>query len=247
MSGKPKTFKWWILALVAFFIFVVLQVPAAWLISKFYKNNQVLQNVSGNIWQGSADWHKGQLRGSLNWQVRPLDLLLLRLGANVEIHSGNTKLNGVMGYSLSKTLIAKNLQGQVAPETLKTLADWQWPTNALQLNQIDFKYKKQQGFSDVDGQLNWAGGELVYTFAQRQERMNVPVMVGKLADESGKLLLDVRDSRDQKMLNIELDPDLMLNVQLTQRMLLNVPSYDGKAGLDTYVISTRQPLMGGLN
>ena len=123
MSSKPKTFKWLILAIVAFFIFVVLQVPAAWLISKFYKNNQVLHNVSGNIWQGSADWKKGQLRGSLNWQVRPLDLLLLRLGANVEVHSGNTKLAGVMAYGLTKTLVARNLEGQVAPETLKNLAD----------------------------------------------------------------------------------------------------------------------------
>jgi general secretion pathway protein N len=28
-------------------------------------------------------------------------------------------------------------------------------------------------------------------------------------------------------------------------MLLNVPSYDGKAGLDTFVISSRQPLIQG--
>ncbi|HCB30653.1 MAG TPA: general secretion pathway protein, partial [Acinetobacter lwoffii] len=69
MSSKPKTLRWLILTLVAFFIFVVLQVPAAWLISKFYKNNQTLHNVNGNIWQGSADWKKGNLRGSLNWKV----------------------------------------------------------------------------------------------------------------------------------------------------------------------------------
>jgi general secretion pathway protein N len=37
----------------------------------------------------------------------------------------------------------------------------------------------------------------------------------------------------------------MLDVQLTQRLLLNVPSYEGKAGLDTYVISSRQPLLQG--
>jgi general secretion pathway protein N len=95
--------------------------------------------------------------------------------------------------------------------------------------------------------MQWAGGELVYNFAQRQERMNIPAMTGQLADESGQLLVDVRDSRGQRMLNIKLDPDLMLDIQLTQRFLMNAPSYEGKAGLDTYVISTRQPLMGGLN
>ena len=47
------------------------------------------------------------------------------------------------------------------------------------------------------------------------------------------------------MANIALDPSMMLDVQLTQRFLLNVPSYDGKAGLDTYVISSRQPLLQG--
>jgi general secretion pathway protein N len=247
MSNKPKTLKWFIFAILTFFIFIVLQVPAAWLISKFYKNNQVLHNVSGNVWQGSADWKKGNLQGSLNWQIRPLDLLLLRLGAKVDLHSGNTELSGVMGYGLNKTLTVKNLEGQLAPETLKKMADWQWPANPIQLQAVDFKYKKQQGFNQVTGQMQWAGGELVYSFAQRQERMNVPALTGQLRDESGQLLLDVRDSRDQRMLNIKLDPALMLDIQLTQRFLLNAPSYTGKAGLDSYVISTRQPLMRGWN
>ena len=65
--------------------------------------------------------------------------------------------------------------------------------------------------------MQWSGGELIYTFAQRQERMNVPVLSGQLSDENGQLLLDVRDNRDQRMLNIKLDPSLMLDIQLTQR------------------------------
>lgn len=247
MNKKSKQITWWIVGVVAFLIFVLLQVPATWLISKFYKNNQALHNVNGNIWQGSADWKKGNLRGSLNWKVRPLDLLLLRVGADVELHSGNTQLSGIMGYGLNKALIVKNLEGQLAPETLKKVADWQWPATAIQFKELDFKYKQEQGFSQVTGQMQWAGGELIYSFAQRQERMNVPAMTGQLADESGQLLLDVRDNREQRMLNIKLDPSLMLDIQLTQRFLMNAPSYEGKAGLDTYVISTRQPLMGGLN
>ena len=67
----------------------------------------------------------------------------------------------------------------------------------------------------------------------------------EIKDENGQLQVDVRDQRSQKMANLSLDPSLMLDVQLTQRMLLNIPSYEGKAGLDTYVISSRQPLMQG--
>lgn len=48
------------------------------------------------------------------------------------------------------------------------------------------------------------------------------------------------------MANLLLDANIMLDVQLTQRLLLNIPSYDGKAGLDTFVISSRQPLIQGV-
>ncbi len=245
MITKPKSLTWWIFAISVFLIFVVLQIPAAWLISKFYKNNQVLQNVSGNIWQGQADWHKGNLKGSLSWKTRPLDLFLLRLGAEIEVHSGNTQLDGVVGYGFGKKIIIRNLNGQVAPETLKSVVDWQWPTNAIQLRDIHFNFKKNQGFAQAEGTLQWAGGNLVYSYAQRQERMTMPSLQGKLSDENSQLIFEMGDLRGQKLIALALDKDLMLNVQLTQRLLLNIPSYQGKAGLDTYVISSRQPLLKG--
>lgn len=245
MNKKSKQMTWWIIAVIAFLIFVVLQIPATWLISKFYKNNQLLQNVSGNIWQGQADWHKGNLRGSVVWRTRPLDLILLRAGANVDIHSGQTQLQGIVAYSLGKKIIIKQMSGQVAPETLKSIVNWQWPANAIQLSDVQFQLNKENGFSNADGKLQWAGGELLYTFGQRQDRMNMPSLNAQVKDESGKLKIEIQDQRAQKMANIMLDQSMMLDVQLTQRLLLNVPSYDGKAGLDTYVISTRQPLVQG--
>lgn len=245
MNKKSKQISWWVTGVVAFLVFVLLQVPATWLISKFYKNNQILQNVSGNIWQGQADWHKGNLRGSVTWRTRPWDLVLLRLGANIEVHSGQTQLNGVVGYGLGKKIIVKNIDGKIAPETLKNIANWQWPANSIQLNDISLSFKKDSGFSDADGQLQWGGGELRYSFGQRQDQMNIPSLNGQLKDEAGKLIFDIQDQRSQKMANISLDSSMMLDVQLTQRMLLNVPSYDGKAGLDTFVISSRQPLIQG--
>ena len=75
--------------------------------------------------------------------------------------------------------------------------------------------------------------------------MNMPSLIAHLQSENGQLQLDVRDQRQQKMANFSLDANFMLDAQLTQRMLLNIPSYQGKAGLDTYVISSRQPLLQG--
>lgn len=243
MNKKSKNITWWLIGLIAFLIFVLLQVPATWLISKFYKDNQVLQNVSGNIWQGQADWHKSGLQGTVRWKTRPLDLVLLRLGADVEIHSGQTKLKSMVGYGFGKKIIIRQLSGQIAPDTLKTLVDWQWPANPIQLSEMQFNFNQESGFSQAEGNLQWGGGELVYIFAERQDRMNMPALNGKLKDEAGKLQFDIQDLRSQKMANIAFDQNLMLDVQLTQRLLQNVPTYDGKAGLDTYVITTRQPLL----
>lgn len=245
MNKNSKQTVWWGIAVVAFLIFVLLQVPASWLISKFYKNNQILKNVSGNIWHGQADWQKGNLRGSVEWKTRPLDLILMRVGADLKVHSGQTQIDGVFAYGLGKTLHIKKMNGQIAADTLKSVINWQWPSNNIQLNDLQLQFNREKGFSKADGQMQWGGGGLVYTFGQRQDRMEVPSLKSLIKDESAKLILDVQDQRGQKMANISLDPSLMLDVQLTHRLLQSVPSYSGKAGLDTYVLSTRQPLLSG--
>ena len=245
MQIKSKQTVWWGIAVVAFLVFVILQIPASWLISKFYKNNQILKNVSGNIWHGQADWKKGQLQGSVEWRTGPLDLVLLRLGADLKIHSGQTQMDAVVAYGLGKTVHIKNVTCQISADTLKNVINWQWPTNSIQLQDIQLNFNREKGFSKAVGGLQWGGGPLIYSFGQRQDRMEVPSLKSVIKDEGGKLILDVQDQRGQKMANLNIDQSLMLDVQLTQRLLQSVPSYTGKAGLDTYVLSSRQPLLGG--
>lgn len=151
MKKKSKQWKWWFFALIAFLIFIILQIPATWLISKFSKNNQTVHNVSGNIWQGQADWHRGALRGTIHWKTRPLDLLLLRFAADVDIHSGNTQLTGIMAYGFGKKVIVRDMNGQIAPETLKQIVNWQWPVNSIQLKDIQFNYKKSKALRQLMG------------------------------------------------------------------------------------------------
>ena len=245
MGATNKKLRWWMFAVLSFVIFVLLQVPASWLVAKFYTNNQSLYNVSGNIWQGQADWQQLDLQGTVTWKIRPWELLRLRTAANVEIHSGQTKLDGVMAYGFGKTLYIQNLNGTIAPETLSAFAVGQWPQQTIQLKDIDLKYKKTEGFKAADGQLHWLGGEMRYRFGERQELINIPNLQAKLVAEQQKMIVDIRDNREQKMLNIVLDPSLMMDIQVTQRMLMNAPSYQGQAALDSYVLSTRQPLFQG--
>ena len=243
MAKKTLSWRWGVFAVALFILFVLLQLPASWLIAKFYKNNTLLQNVSGNIWVGQADWQYRQFHGSVSWNTRPLDLFWLRLGANVEVRTGNSLLAGQVGYGLGKRLILKDVKGQLAPDTLQQMVNWQWPSNALQHDIEQLRYQSETGFSQTNGQLNWTGGLLQYNVRMRDEKMNVPSLKATLSDEAGKLKLDVRDTKDQKMANFSLDQQLMLDSQLTQRLLLNVPTYSGQASLDSAVISLRQPLM----
>ena len=245
MSATNKKAKWWIFAITTFFIFVVLQVPASWLIAKFYKNNHVLHNVSGNLWQGQADWQRGELKGSLTWHVRPWEILLLRAAAQLEIHSGQTQLDGKFAYGIGKTLYLRDLNGKISPDVLQHIAAGQWPDSPIELQDVQLNYKKNEGFTQAEGAMHWLGGEMRYGQYDQQELIRVPNLLAKLSQDQQKLNVDVRDNRNQKMLNIVLDPSLMLDVQVTQRFLLNAPSYQGQAGLDTYVISSRQPLLRG--
>ena len=85
----------------------------------------------------------------------------------------------------------------------------------------------------------------MYIFVQRLQQMQIPSLADRLSQEQNKLMVELRDQRQQKLMNLTIDPSLMLDVQLTQRLMLNVPSYQGKAGLDSYVVSSRQPLLSG--
>ena len=75
------------------------------------------------------------------------------------------------------------------------------------------------------------GGELSYTFGQRQDRMNVPSLIAELKDENGQLQIDVRDQRSQKMANLSLDPSFMLMYSYTT-YAVEYSIISGKAGLD---------------
>jgi general secretion pathway protein N len=103
-------------------------------------------------------------------------------------------------------------------------------------------YHQKNGWQGADGQLNWPGGLLGYPFEGRVERANLPPMLARLSVQQNRLQLNLTTIQNERMGDIYLSADQMLEVQLTQRLLLTVAGYRGQAGLDTAVVSTRQPL-----
>ena len=245
MSTSPTTKqlgkRWWFLAAFFLLVFTVLQLPAAWIMARFAPNNPYIDHVTGNIWAGQADWHAQNMQGVLSWQLKPWELLLLRVSADVELNIADTQLSGQVAIGRQFWQI-KQFSGQVSAGTLRSVLPWQWPDSPIQVSELGMVFDQKTGFDQVAGQLNWGGGALGYPFEGRTQRATMPPLVGQLALNRERLHLALTDSGKARMGDLYLSADQMLDVQLTQRLLQNVVGYRGQAGLDTAVVTTRQPL-----
>ena len=56
-----------------------------------------------------------------------------------------------MAYGFGKKVIVRDMNGQIAPETLKQIVNWQWPVNSIQLKDIQFNYKKSKALRQLMG------------------------------------------------------------------------------------------------
>ena len=264
-SHKRPRKLWWLLGFIFFALFAVLQMPAAWLLEKYAPDTPYVQHVSGNLWQGSAIWQlpvsATPLTGAAEWSWQPWHLLLGKLGAEVDISSEQTRLNGQVKVGSSSWQI-QNMSGKIAPETLASVVDWQLPNTPIQVNNVSLKRQSAKnseasssdrnaaGFREASGQLTWVGGEVGYPSGGKVFYLTMPALRAELSAEqkNNKNLLHVNliNNQDKRLGDLYIDGDNMLDVSLTQRLLENMPEYKGQAPQDTPVVSVRQPLLNGL-
>ena len=266
---RPRRKLWWLVGLVLFALFAVLQMPAAWLLEKYAPETPYVQHVSGNVWQGAAIWQiplsAAPLIGAAEWSWQPWHLLLGKFGAEVAILSEQTRLNGQVKIGANSWEV-KDMSGKIAPETLTRVVDWQLPNTPIQVNNISLKRqsgsdtadngstnessKNLSGFSQAAGQLTWVGGDLGYPSGGKVFYITIPALRAELSAEqkNNKNLLHINlvNNQYKRLGDLYLDGDNMLDVSLTQRLLESMPEYKGKAPQDTPVVSVRQPLLNGL-
>ena len=266
-SHKRPRKLWWLVGLILFGLFAVLQMPSAWLLEKYAPETPYVQHVSGNVWQGSAIWQlpvsATPLTGVADWSWQPWQLLLGKLGAEVNISSEQSRLNGQVKIGSSAWEV-KDMSGKIAPETLANIVDWQLPDTPIKVNNISLKRqsssnaagsnnetsKSTSGFSQASGQLTWVGGELGYPSGGKVFYLTMPALRAELSAEQKNnqnlLHINLVNNQDKRLGDLYIDGDNMLDVSLTQRLLESMPEYKGKAPQDTPVVSVRQPLLNGL-
>lgn len=257
-SNKRPRKIWWLIGLLIFALFAMLQMPAAWLVEKYAPESPYLQHVSGNLWQGSAVWQwpsaAKPLTGVGSWTWQPWQLLVGKWGAQVDISTGQTQLEGQVKVGLSAWQI-EDMSGKIAAETLNSIVDWQLPNTPIQVNAVSLQRqsgsaKQAAGFSQADGQLTWVGGDVGYPNAGKVFNITIPALRAQLSQEkkndSNRLHLNLVNNQDKRLGDLYLDGDNMLDISLTQRLLENMPEYKGQAPQDTPVVNVRQPLLTGL-
>ena len=263
-NKRPRKL-WWLVGLLVFALFALLQMPAAWVLNKYAPESPYVQHISGNLWQGSAVWQlpmtvtdKPPLTGVASWTWQPWQLFFGKLGADVNIHTGQTKLDGQLKVGRSSWQI-NDMSGKLAPETLAAMVDWQLPNTPIQVNAVSLQRQsganstantKKSGFTKAAGQLTWVGGEVGYPSGDKIFYITMPAMRAQLSSEqknnNNVLHVNLLNNQDKRLGDFYLDGDNMLDVNLTQRLLENMAEYKGQAPQDTPVVSVRQPLLAGL-
>ena len=257
---------WWLVALLLLCLSLVIQLPAQWLVQKFAPNNPYLQQISGNLWQGQANWQlmtrpNTPLAGTLDWQWQPWHLFTGNLGMKVVVRTGSTNLQGVVEFN-QRLWQAENFNGKITHETLSQLVSWQLPDAPIQVKDVAVT-KNQQGYQDAKGTLNWAGGTLVYPSGGQTYLIKLPIMVGTIGSDKSpsnsssssappsndnstaqakRLQVALTTPNGERLGDIAIDPDNMVDIALTQRLLKNMPNYQGNGADDSTAVSLRQPL-----
>ena len=261
-SQKYPRKLWWLVGLTLFALFALLQMPAAWMIEKYAPNSPYVQHVSGNLWQGSTVWQLPQsatpLTGTADWSWQPWYLLLGKVGAEVDIRSGQTQLEGQVKLGRHSWQV-DDMDGTIAPETLTSVVDWQLPNTPIRVNGVSLTRNssankpttdKTMGFSHAEGQLTWVGGEVGYPSGNKVFYITIPAVRGQLSQEQKNnknvLHINLLNNQDKRLGDLSIDHENMIDVSLTQRLLESMPEYKGKAPQDTEVISVRQPLLTSL-
>lgn len=262
IPSRP-TKLWWLVGLILLCLCLVVQLPARWIVQKFAPNNPYLQQISGNLWQGQANWQlmtkpNVPLAGSVDWQWQPWHLLTGKVGMKVTIRSGKTALHGNVKFG-KNSWQANDFNGKITADTLKQIVNWQLPDTPISVKDVSITQTNQR-YQSAKGVLNWTGGELGYPTGGRVYRMTMPTVVGTLATDKGgattassatqagsasggsRLQLAMTTPQGQRLGDIYIDNDDMLDIALTQRLLKNMPDYKGQGADDSVVVSLRQPI-----
>lgn len=201
--------RWFILAGLTTYVVVLLaSIPAHFLLELVpqIKNAEPvkIQSVSGTLWNGKADIEVKVQRTTTpidaEWVFYPWKLLLGQVGMGLDVQGPGFMFEGSASVSPSTVSLA-GVNGAVNTDLINKFAKPQGVEVAGKVDltdvNIDFNYGDKIA-EFAEGELNWAGGNVVYRQGGSGQNFDCPPLKGKFQENEGSLEFNVTDVDETK-------------------------------------------------
>ena len=121
-----KTKYYWITGIIFLALFLIANTPATLVVNSI--NDRIpqvkIQNVSGTLWQGSAQQLTVQSKyvlKNIEWSICVAHLLLAKACVELDAIYDNSPLNGQISIGINKAIQAKNINATITAQTLSQI------------------------------------------------------------------------------------------------------------------------------
>lgn len=188
-----------------------------------------LVELQGNLWRGSGQVQVPQQPPyQVEWQSRPVELLLARLPYQLSVSTPFVDVNGRVllkplglaiedfsghvdegQYSRILSNFNAGIQGRLVFEDVSADSSW------------------RLALGDASGQLSWSGGPLSLRFGSSNQRFEVPQMAGMILSDDEAWRLNIAGLNGESYIESRLERDGMGVVEvrrvLADQMNLSIP------------------------
>jgi hypothetical protein len=178
-----------------------------------------LGSLTGTLWHGGGDLgYDGTPLGHLNWSFAPALLLNGQFGFEVHLHGDQLDFAGRAGASpntataqLHGTLDAALLKEPLARYAVEL-------PGSFALDNVDVTHRYGSRLPMLHGDLKWSGGMVNYRLSGRDQRIELPPLIGLLDSSSGQPTLTATQISDKTPLLIgHLAEDGVASIGITKQ------------------------------
>ncbi len=247
--------RWYILlGLITFIITMALTTPLhfVWRYIEPQLQGMPVQisQVRGSIWQGHMQVKVPQLTvlGNIDgsWQLEFLPLLTGKAKLKLKLESQDVRLLVPLTIT-TNALIIERADGFLQLDILNPLLQQQRGSaeGEVELQQLSSKINwREQRIQTLSGRLSYSGGDISLLVDNRPVRAKMPALVGWLAMQEERAIIDILTTEDDSLLQGYLQPDGWAGLSLKRRFLDVIgQEWPAKAEADTVIFEVSQKVM----
>jgi len=251
VAKAPNNKKLIAISIVAYVVFLIALMPVNVVYKALAPKNLPVDvvAVSGTLWDGNLVVNHpmtGQV--STDWQLSVLPLFWGQLALNIELSGNQLELDShITAFPISQTvtlgkttgLVGQSLINKAIRQTQRTMEG----DVEINIQALEYNFANKQALK-ADGNLVWLGGEVSYPVGRKTKRTTMPMLVAKLSEQQGRLLVDLQTTDGNGVAQAHLNTDGWGGVSIYKRMLdlINEP-WPGNVGPDDVIFEVSERVL----